>query len=445
MLVCDRNGAFVRRRSLTAERVLPALATAPGSPNLIDVVGAEAAHALRNAMARAGVGARPVLAPRLDIGGEIFDAAVHRTTEGLQDEIVVEFEPSGRDHPPSPVDLARSLCDRLAEVEKPCKLLAAAAQLLAVGLNFERVLIAPLADEAENLITDYGPHTPGPRATAAALRRVLAGFSGGSRTIHDIDAASVALLSDASVGDTPLDLRRAVLRQVSEVERTVLRELDARAGLLLPIEGNDGPWGLIACLNRAPALPPLETRAVADLVAECLGLRLRVALSPGAPGVIRIEPAARVAQIAMTRRGSDKAEAECAPTIMIVEDQMLIALDLESNLIERGVKVAAICASAAQALQMLDRFRPDAAVLDFVLRGGNALPVAEALRERGIPFIFATGFSDSSRIPSAFADTPIVSKPYEAKAVFNALNLLLAQTGSAVAADADEGPPNEAG
>lgn len=428
MLVCDRNGAFVRRRSRNADFVLRALAAAPESLNLVDVVGAEAAHALRNAMARAGVGARPVLAPRLGIGDETFDAAIHRTTEGVDDEIVIEFEPSVREGAPSPVDLARSLCDRLAEVEKPCKLMAAAAQLLSVGLNFDRVLIAPFAHETDYPMTDYGPrHAPCPLNTAAALRRAMAGYSVGSRSIHDIDAAPVALVSDAGVGDAPLDLRRAVLREVSEVERASLRDLDARAGLLLPIAGSAGPWGLIACLNRAPALPSLEARAVADLVAECLSLRLRIALSSGPPGAIRFEPPARGVPIAIMPPSLDGDEAERPPHIMIVEDQMLIALDLESTLIERGIQVAAICASAAQALQTLDRFTPDAVVLDFVLRGGNALPVAQTLRDRGIPFIFATGFSDSGGVPSAFADIPVVSKPYEARAVFEALNLVLAR------------------
>jgi DNA-binding response OmpR family regulator len=123
---------------------------------------------------------------------------------------------------------------------------------------------------------------------------------------------------------------------------------------------------------------------------------------------------------------------------------MLIAIDLESTLNDRGVKVAAICASAAEALQALDRFRPDAVVLDFVLRGGNALPVAEVLRKRGIPFVFATGFCDTNGIPGAFADTPMVSKPYDARAVVAALNAVLAQAPPPVAGNADEGPTSEA-
>ncbi len=94
MLVCDRNGVFVRRRSANAEKIFPALTGEV--VNLAEAVGAKAAHALRNAMAKAG--ACSALVPRLRVGGALLDAAIHRTP----DAIIIEFEIASRDSPRRP-------------------------------------------------------------------------------------------------------------------------------------------------------------------------------------------------------------------------------------------------------------------------------------------------------------------------------------------------------
>jgi light-regulated signal transduction histidine kinase (bacteriophytochrome) len=87
------------------------------------------------------------------------------------------------------------------------------------------------------------------------------------------------------LNDAPLDLSCALLRGISEAERASLRELGAKACLLLPLPMEGGAWGLVACLNRTAALPSLELRAVAELVVAFLSLHLRIALSPPAPAI----------------------------------------------------------------------------------------------------------------------------------------------------------------
>jgi light-regulated signal transduction histidine kinase (bacteriophytochrome) len=275
MLVCDRNGVFVRRRSANAEEIFPAL---KGEVvNLAEAVGAEAAHALRNAMAKAG--ACSVLVPRLRAGGALVDAAIHRTPG----EIIIEFEIAGRDSPPSPVDMARLIIDRLSSLdapEKAQKLLTATARLLSAGLQFDSVAIVQcdgILRARHGIDNEAGE--------MAALRRLMAGHLDRSRTIHDVDAAMNALLSSGSLNDAPLDLSCALLRGISEAERASLRELGAKACLLLPLPMEGGAWGLVACLNRTAALPSLELRAVAELVVAFLSLHLRIALSPPAPAI----------------------------------------------------------------------------------------------------------------------------------------------------------------
>src|SRR5690606_25336172 len=99
--------------------------------------------------------------------------------------------------------------------------------------------------------------------------------------------------------------------------------------------------------------------------------------------------------------------------ILIVEDQMLVAMDLEMIVAEARGIVVATTNSAREAFAALDRERPDLAILDVSLGETSSEPIAVRLAERGIPFMFATGYADSGAIPSRFKDVPIVRKPYE--------------------------------
>jgi light-regulated signal transduction histidine kinase (bacteriophytochrome) len=288
MLVCDRNGAFVQRRSANAGDIFPATARESEVVNLVDAVGAEAAHALRNTMSKTAMGAHSVLTPRLRAGRALLDAVVHRTS----DEIIIEFEPAGRDDPPSPVDMARLILDRLSSIdspEKPQKLLAVTAQLLSAGLHFDRVVIAQLEGSFH---AEHGLTCCHGARTDRAMRRLMADHFDKSRTIYDVDAAANALLS-GSLNDAPLDLSRALLRGVSGAERACLHELGAKACLLLPITVDGALWGIVPCLNCAAALPSLESRAIAELVVEFLSLHLRIALTspPRSTGARSLAPA----------------------------------------------------------------------------------------------------------------------------------------------------------
>lgn len=79
-------------------------------------------------------------------------------------------------------------------------------------------------------------------------------------------------------------------------------------------------------------------------------------------------------------------------TVLILEDEAIIGLDLADGLSAAGYAVAGPFADAGTALERLNEARPDAAVLDIDLGGGRtSLPVAERLAELGIPFLFLTG------------------------------------------------------
>lgn len=97
--------------------------------------------------------------------------------------------------------------------------------------------------------------------------------------------------------------------------------------------------------------------------------------------------------------------------VLLVEDQALIAMDTEELLKGLGASEIVTAPSVDVALGKLSQTRPDCAVLDLNLGSETSEPVAVALRERQIPYIFATGYRDSFSIPASFADVPVVRKP----------------------------------
>lgn len=99
--------------------------------------------------------------------------------------------------------------------------------------------------------------------------------------------------------------------------------------------------------------------------------------------------------------------------ILIVEDEYLLADDLREALTNEGAEVLGPVASVEEATRLLqDASRIDAAVLDINLRGEPVFPFADALRARGVPFAFTTGY-DSSALPPRYVDTPRVEKPFK--------------------------------
>jgi len=105
--------------------------------------------------------------------------------------------------------------------------------------------------------------------------------------------------------------------------------------------------------------------------------------------------------------------------ILIVEDALLLALELEAGLSEAGACVAGSAADVEEGLRMA-ALPLDAAVLDANLNGEPVLPVAQALAARGIPFVFATGYGDSRFTPQGF-DAPLIKKPYDVTQIAAAL------------------------
>src|ERR1044071_3514388 len=96
---------------------------------------------------------------------------------------------------------------------------------------------------------------------------------------------------------------------------------------------------------------------------------------------------------------------------LVAEDEGSIALLIEDMLLDFGCEIAASAARLAVACKLAQTVSCDFAVLDVNLAGQSALPVALLLRERGIPFVFSTGYG-ATGVPGEMADHPVLGKPF---------------------------------
>jgi DNA-binding NtrC family response regulator len=106
--------------------------------------------------------------------------------------------------------------------------------------------------------------------------------------------------------------------------------------------------------------------------------------------------------------------------LLVVEDEFLIALDIESILEGAGAEVKT-ANRVDQALALIKSDGPfDAAVLDLKLERETSVPIAERLQADGVPFVFLTGAGDAATV-THFKNAPVVGKPFDSDTLFAAL------------------------
>ena len=107
--------------------------------------------------------------------------------------------------------------------------------------------------------------------------------------------------------------------------------------------------------------------------------------------------------------------------VLVVEDEFLIAMDLELLLQEHGWRVLGPAATVVEALRLLQGETPDVALLDINLQGELVTPVAEELRARGVPFVLASAYDGHKLGVVALAEAPSIGKPTDERRLLAAL------------------------
>jgi DNA-binding NtrC family response regulator len=109
-------------------------------------------------------------------------------------------------------------------------------------------------------------------------------------------------------------------------------------------------------------------------------------------------------------------------SVLIIEDEALIAMGIESCLQDAGTAAVKITNSIAFARRALDEGNPfDAAVVDLHVADGDASPLVQSLSERGIPVVITTGYELDRGEPALGRAVAILQKPYSSRDLINAI------------------------
>ena len=100
--------------------------------------------------------------------------------------------------------------------------------------------------------------------------------------------------------------------------------------------------------------------------------------------------------------------------ILVLEDEFLVALDIQQVIEEYGGTVVGPIGRLEQAKSLAREETLDGAILDVNLNGSTSYELAQELLEAGVAVVFLTG-NDASAVPEAFANVPLLSKPFDAR------------------------------
>ncbi|MCJ2081629.1 HWE histidine kinase domain-containing protein [Methylobacterium sp. J-090] len=155
---------------------------------------------------------------------------------------------------------------------------------------------------------------------------------------------------------------------------------------------------------------PYELQGEAEIRYALTGVTGRFVIPAAFVQAAPTRPAA-----AARRAGAAAPEApRLAGTALVVEDNMIIALEAEEILTLLGAKSVDMAGSVHEALRLIDLCPPAFALLDVNLGSETSLAVARRLAALNVPFVFASGYGDSFRIPPELGTVPMIKKPYTA-------------------------------
>jgi len=123
-----------------------------------------------------------------------------------------------------------------------------------------------------------------------------------------------------------------------------------------------------------------------------------------------------------------------APRILVVEDEFLVAMQIEAILTGAGWRVTGSAGTLSSAVSLARKCACDAALLDVNLRGERVDEVAAILFARGVPFLFVSGYGRGN-LPTAFRQSVgLIAKPFSDRTVVEAIRNLIRNKGKLASA-----------
>lgn len=121
---------------------------------------------------------------------------------------------------------------------------------------------------------------------------------------------------------------------------------------------------------------------------------------------------------------SDGSDPIVGRRILVVEDEVVLAMELETLLGEHGLEVIGPVHNVPDALRLIDTHEPEVACLDINLRGETSAPIAQRLKDLKIPFILLSGYGQRLEKDPAFLDVPLINKPHRTEDLIGRLNAI---------------------
>ncbi|WP_117191119.1 HWE histidine kinase domain-containing protein [Rhizobium terrae] len=276
LVACDAAGAVIVQHSANVPDMLSVPADVNGR-RLEEVVGGEAAHALRNALATSDDPARPALRHGLKIAsGRSFDVSIHRVDQ----KVILEFEPASSDSD-QPLEVARMLISRIRNVTSLDRLIESAARLTYAMLGYDRVMIYRFEqDGAGKVVSEYkrrdlesfkGQYFPAGDIPKQARELYIKNTI---RVISDSRNLRVPIMPEIDEAGEALDLSFAHLRSVSPIHCEYLRNMGVAASMSISVVVDGELWGLIACHHYSPKVLAMPQRVAAETFGEFFSLHL---------------------------------------------------------------------------------------------------------------------------------------------------------------------------
>lgn len=276
LIACDAAGAIVVQHSANVGEML-AIAGDINGRRLEEIVGGEAAHTLRNALATSDNPARPALRHGLRFAsGAAFDVSIHR----FESKIILEFEPASADSD-QPLEVARMLISRIRNVASLDRLVESSARLIYAMLGYDRVMIYRFEEDgAGKVVSEYkrrdlesfkGQYFPAgdipKQARALYVKNTI-------RVISDASNPRVPIVPENDEAGEPLDLSFAHLRSVSPIHCEYLRNMGVAASMSISVVVDNELWGLITCHHYSPKALSMPQRVAAETFGEFFSLHL---------------------------------------------------------------------------------------------------------------------------------------------------------------------------